>query len=71
MLAFLKGLFCAHDFVFLRNLYGDQINDWSTTVLVRSVWRCSKCGKLQGRGELHDDGDLRGAIGPLPERGWD
>lgn len=47
---FIKRLFCTHSFEFVRNLYGDQIIEWGWK---RSVWRCAKCGKLQGRDELH------------------
>lgn len=44
---------CSHagSFVFIRNLYGDQIIEWG---MKRSVWRCAKCGRLQGRDELHE-----------------
>lgn len=37
-----------HDFKFIRNLYGDEINSWEA----RSVWRCGVCGKMQGRPHL-------------------
>lgn len=67
----ISRLFCSHEWRNYANLYGDQINAWSTSRLVRSVWECSKCGKLQGREKLHDDGDLRGVAGPLQEQGWD
>ena len=48
---FLKRLFCTHNFEFVRNLYGDQIIEWGYK---RSVWKCSKCGKLTGRDALHE-----------------
>jgi len=63
-----KSLFCAHRYAFVRNVYGDEINMLGGK---RSVWRCSKCRKIQDRDQLHDDGDLRGVPGPLPENGWD
>jgi hypothetical protein len=47
----IKRLFCTHAFEFVRNLYGDQIIEWNWK---RSVWRCSKCGKLEGRDTLHN-----------------
>lgn len=61
---------CSHaaGFEFVRNIYGDEINMLGGK---RSVWRCSKCGNVQYRDELQDDGDLRGVPGPLPEHGWD
>ena len=47
----LKRLFCRHDWRHHSNLYGDQIIEWGYK---RSVWRCAKCGLLQGRDQLHD-----------------
>lgn len=37
----LKTLFCRHDYVFVRRLYGDEIiwHNWK-----RDEYRCSKCG---------------------------
>lgn len=67
--AFLRHLFCRHrDLQFLRNIYGDEINACGGK---RSWWRCTKCGAIKARGDLHDDGDLRGRAGPLTEHGWD
>jgi len=37
-----------HEFKFIRNLYGDEINKWEA----RSVWRCGNCGKMEGRDYL-------------------
>lgn len=48
---FLQRLFCRHNFEFVRNLYGDQIIGWGYK---RSVWKCSHCGKQQGRDKLHE-----------------
>lgn len=48
---FLARLFCAHNFAFSHNLYGDQIIEWGYK---RSVWKCSKCEKLAGRDALHE-----------------
>lgn len=42
-------LFCRHDYVFVRNLYGDQINVFGGA---RSIWQCSKCNKEQWRDYL-------------------
>lgn len=42
----LKKLFCKHDYsVFVRNIYGDEINYTDK----RSVWKCSKCDKYIGK----------------------
>ena len=71
LLTFILRLLCWHrrsEFEFVRNIYGDEINACGGK---RSVWRCPKCGNRQDRDDLHDDGDLRGKYGPLPEHGWD
>lgn len=49
-MGFLKRLFCRHEFVFVRNIYGDEIIEWGWN---RSLWRCSKCRKLCPRAVLH------------------
>ena len=37
-----------HELVFVRNIYGDEINDISPKGKVyRSEWMCSKCGKIK------------------------
>ena len=40
MIAWIKSLFCSHDLVFIRNIYGDEINMRDGA---RSVWQCKKC----------------------------
>ena len=64
----IKRLFCAHRYEWIRNIYGDEIN---LSGGKRSLWGCAECGKVQARDALHEDGDLRGVAGPLPEHGWD
>jgi hypothetical protein len=41
-MSFLKRLFCRHTAgaIFVRNLYGDEINEYGG---MRSVWRCKRC----------------------------
>lgn len=39
-----KGLFCKHDYVFVRNIYGDEIIH---SGFKRSIWKCSRCGKVK------------------------
>ena len=41
----IRRLFCRHEYKFVRNIYGDEINLWGGK---RSVWRCHKCGKVTG-----------------------
>jgi Zn-finger protein len=48
----LKRVFCAHRYEWMRNIYGDEIN---VSGGKRSVWRCSKCGKVQYRDDLRDE----------------
>ncbi len=38
-----KRLFCKHEYEFVRNIHGDEIN-WCGGY--RSLWRCKKCNKL-------------------------
>ncbi len=45
----LRRLFCAHRYEWMRNIYGDQINEWNA----RSLWRCDRCGSLVRRQSLH------------------
>ena len=40
----INRLFCHHDYsIFICNIYGDEIH---ATGGKRSVWKCSKCGKV-------------------------
>jgi len=45
-----QQFFCKHDFVFMYNLYGDEINSWDGN---RSLWQCKHCGRIQAREKLH------------------
>ena len=49
-MGFLKRLFCRHDLVFVRNIYGDEIIErgWK-----RSLWKCNHCGAVVAKDELH------------------
>ena len=40
----IKQLFCKHNFKFIRNIYGDEINLHNGN---RSEWKCKKCGKTK------------------------
>lgn len=44
----LARLFCPHEMVFVRNIYGDEILYSGK----RSVWRCQKCGKISWQDAL-------------------
>jgi hypothetical protein len=35
---------CEHDYEFVRNIYGDEINACGG---YRSIWKCKKCGKIE------------------------
>jgi hypothetical protein len=47
-----------HNLVFVRNIYGDEINQVSTlTRTNRSEWRCTKCGKVKYKQYLVTTGE--------------
>lgn len=48
-----KRLFkkCNHDWEFVRNIYGDEINFRNGN---RSEWQCKKCGKIEWRKNLQE-----------------
>ena len=48
----LRRLFCAHRYEWMRNIYGDEIN---LSGGKRSLWRCAECGKIHARDGLHED----------------
>ena len=50
----IKSTFCHHEWEWVRNIYGDEINAVGGR---RSWWRCKKCGWLEPCGEYHDEGD--------------
>lgn len=39
---FIQKIGCKHDYIFIRNIYGDEINQRGGN---RSLWQCMKCGK--------------------------
>lgn len=44
---FLKRLLCDHDLKFVRNIYGDEINQISPpNKTIRSIYMCEKCRKI-------------------------
>ena len=50
-----KRLFCKHEYEFVRNIHGDEIN-WCGGY--RSLWRCKKCNKLQWRESLYKEENI-------------
>jgi hypothetical protein len=54
MLTFLRRIFCRHrgEMMFLRNIYGDEINEVSVWRIYRSWWLCRRCGALVPRQAL-------------------
>jgi hypothetical protein len=40
----IKQLFCKHDYLFVRNIYGDEIRYSGYN---RSLAKCTKCGKYK------------------------
>lgn len=51
----IQNVGCEHEYEFVRNIYGDEINDHNR---MRSEWRCTKCGHVQYREDLHTVGTL-------------
>ena len=51
----IKQLFCKHEYYFVRNIYGDEINYCGG---YRSLWRCKKCGNLQWRESLYQEENI-------------
>lgn len=51
-----KRLFCKHDYGFVRNIYGNEIN----ILNARSIWRCRhlSCGKVKLSPTLYDIGEM-------------
>lgn len=49
MMKWIKRLFCEHEYEFVRNIYGDEINACGG---YRSIWKCKKCGKIEYRKNL-------------------
>lgn len=47
-----KSLFCKHEYEFVSNIYGDQINYCNGK---RSIWKCKKCGNIEYRDKLYND----------------
>ena len=41
---FIQNFGCDHEYKFVRNIYGDEINQCGG---YRSLWRCVKCGKYK------------------------
>ena len=50
----LKSSFCSHEYLWVRNVYGDEI--YMTGKWKRSWWKCNKCGKWQSRDYLNTNG---------------
>ena len=46
---YIKTITCnKHELVFVRNIYGDEINHISPpNRTYRSEWQCTKCGKIK------------------------
>jgi hypothetical protein len=52
--AVIGRFFCKHDYIWVRNVYGDEI--YMTGKFKRSWWKCNKCNKWQSREQLYTDG---------------
>lgn len=56
----MKELFCQkHELVFVRNIYGDEINVISPKgKTYRSEWKCIHCGKIKYKRYLNKTGQM-------------
>lgn len=52
----IKIYLCRHEYVFVRNIYGDEIIH--TGRFKRSWWKCKKCGVFESRPNLHHGENL-------------
>lgn len=50
----IKQIFCKHNYLWIRNVYGDEI--YRTGKFKRSWWKCNKYGKWKSRGQLNTNG---------------
>ncbi len=49
----IRRMFCRHpEHYFVRNIHGDEINEWDGN---RSLWRCKRCGSILAKPELNGD----------------
>ena len=54
----LRKILCKHKYIeFIRNVYGDEINQLSGKNIVRSIWRCKKCRRIIYKGNLYMEND--------------
>lgn len=49
MISLFKRVFCKHTWLFIRNIYGDEIIEYEYK---RSVYKCRDCGKYKHMDEL-------------------
>lgn len=63
-----KRFWCEHDYVFVRNIYGDEINNCGG---YRSLWKCNKCGKYQHREGLFAKNTLKVTLDRLYDEYYD
>ena len=65
----IKRIFCKHkNLIFVRNIYGDEINQVSLKHTYRSIWICEDCGKIIYKGELCEGDEAKEKAGNMIER---
>ena len=52
MFEFFRKFFCKHRYLFVRNIYGDEIVEYGYK---RSMYKCMYCGKYKYEKELGND----------------
>lgn len=58
----IQNIGCEHEYEFVRNIYGDEINHRNR---MRSEWKCIKCDHVQYREDYHTSGTLREELDKL------
>ena len=65
----IRRIFCKHkNLIFVRNIYGDEINQVSLKHTYRSIWVCEDCGKIIYKGELYEERNYKEKGGNMIER---
>lgn len=65
----IRRIFCKHkNLIFVRNIYGDEINQISLKHTYRSIWVCEDCGKIIYKGELYEERNYKEKGGNMIER---
>ena len=62
---FLQNHCCEHNYEFIRNIYGDEVNMRDGA---RSIWQCHKCRKYKYEKELYDKIPLNNKLNEIYDK---